>query len=160
MPFAKAWSNRWRGDDERLSMETRSFRVFDAVQVVAACILLWFVFTMPGPWDWQRSLGTVVLLAGVCGIAVARYQLGRSFSIRAQAHQLVTEGVYSKIRNPIYVFGTIAVSGFVLVRHRPVGWLLVLAIVIMQTLRARREARVLEAAFGDAYREYRRKTWF
>jgi protein-S-isoprenylcysteine O-methyltransferase Ste14 len=30
----------------------------------------------------------------------------------------------------------------------------------MQTIRARREAQVLEAAFGDAYREYRRHTWF
>jgi len=141
-------------------MEGRSFRAFDAVQIAAACILLWFVFTMPGPWDWQRTLGTAVLLAGVCGIAVARYQLGRSFSIRAQAHQLMTEGVYSRIRNPIYVFGTIAVMGFVLVSHRPVGWLLVLAIIIMQILRARREAHVLEAAFGEAYREYRHKTWF
>jgi protein-S-isoprenylcysteine O-methyltransferase Ste14 len=47
-----------------------------------------------------------------------------------------------------------------LILHRPVLWLLPLAIVIVQTLRARREARVLEAAFGDAYCEYRRKTWF
>jgi protein-S-isoprenylcysteine O-methyltransferase Ste14 len=30
----------------------------------------------------------------------------------------------------------------------------------VQTIRARREARVLEAAFGEAYREYRKKTWF
>jgi protein-S-isoprenylcysteine O-methyltransferase Ste14 len=32
--------------------------------------------------------------------------------------------------------------------------------VIGQVIRARREAHVLEEAFGDAYREYRRKTWF
>jgi protein-S-isoprenylcysteine O-methyltransferase Ste14 len=58
------------------------------------------------------------------------------------------------------VFGTVFVAGFVVVLHRPALWLLVLAIIIMQTRRARREAQVLEAAFGDAYREYRRKTWF
>jgi protein-S-isoprenylcysteine O-methyltransferase Ste14 len=39
-------------------------------------------------------------------------------------------------------------------------WLLVVASIVMQTIRARREARVLEAAFGDAYRDYRLKTWF
>jgi protein-S-isoprenylcysteine O-methyltransferase Ste14 len=50
--------------------------------------------------------------------------------------------------------------GFVLVLHRPMLWLVVVALIIMQTLRAHREAKVLEAAFGDAYREYRRKTWF
>jgi len=48
----------------------------------------------------------------------------------------------------------------VLVSHRPALWLVVPAIIVMQTLRARREARVLEAAFGNAYRDYRRKTWF
>ena len=141
-------------------MESRQFYLFTVVQIVVICVLLWFIFTMPGPWDWQRSLGTAFLLAGVVGIAVARYQLGRSFAIKAEAHQLVTHGIYSKIRNPIYVFGTVLITGFVLLIHRPVLWLLVPAVIIMQTLRAHREARVLEAAFGDAYREYRRKTWF
>ena len=51
-------------------------------------------------------------------------------------------------------------AGFVLVLHRPVLWLVLLALIVMQTFRARREAQVLEGAFGDAYREYRRKTWF
>lgn len=120
----------------------------------------WFILTMPGPWDWRRSLGTVLLIAGVAGIAVARYQLGRSFAIRAEAHQLVTHGVYSKVRNPIYVFGTVLIAGFVLLIHRPMLWLVVPAVIILQTVRAHREARVLEAAFGDAYREYCRKTWF
>ncbi|HKN15495.1 MAG TPA: isoprenylcysteine carboxylmethyltransferase family protein [Candidatus Sulfotelmatobacter sp.] len=141
-------------------MESRQFYLFTVVQIVVICVLLWFIFTMPGPWDWQRNLGTALLLAGVAGIAVARYQLGRSFAIKAEAHQLVTHGIYSKIRNPIYVFGTVLITGFVLLIHRPVLWLLVPAVIIMQTLRAHREARVLEAAFGDAYREYRRKTWF
>jgi protein-S-isoprenylcysteine O-methyltransferase Ste14 len=35
-----------------------------------------------------------------------------------------------------------------------------LLIITVQIIRARREARILEAAFGDAYREYRRHTWF
>jgi protein-S-isoprenylcysteine O-methyltransferase Ste14 len=141
-------------------MEDRSFYLFTVVQVVVVCVLLWFVFTMPGPWDWQRDLGSGLILAGVAGIAVARYQLGKSFNIRAEAHQLVTRGVYSKIRNPIYVFGAVVFAGFVLVLHRPILWLFLLAIIVMQVVRARREARVLEAAFGDAYREYRRHTWF
>ncbi|MFZ0898071.1 MAG: isoprenylcysteine carboxylmethyltransferase family protein [Candidatus Sulfotelmatobacter sp.] len=142
------------------SMEDRQFYAFTLVQIVVVCGLLWFIFIMPGSWDWQRCLGTALILAGGGGIAVARYQLGKSFAIRAEAHQLVTRGVYSKIRNPIYVFGTVLVAGFVLVSHRPALWLVVPAIIVMQTLRARREARVLEAAFGNAYRDYRRKTWF
>jgi protein-S-isoprenylcysteine O-methyltransferase Ste14 len=147
-------------EKERQSMEGRSFYLFAAVQIVVVCALLWFVFTMPGAWDLQRGLGSGLIMAGVGGIAAARYQLGKSFTLRAEAHKLMTHGVYSKIRNPIYVFGTVVTAGFVLLIHRPVLWLVLLAIIVMQTLRARREAQVLEAAFGDAYREYRRKTWF
>jgi protein-S-isoprenylcysteine O-methyltransferase Ste14 len=141
-------------------MEGRRFYLFTVVQIFVICALLWFVFTMPGPWDLQRSMGQGLVAVGLGGIAVSRYQLGRSFSIRAEAHRLVTHGIYSKIRNPIYVFGALLFAGFVLVIHRPILWLGVLAIAVMQTLRARREARVLEAAFGDAYRDYRRRTWF
>jgi protein-S-isoprenylcysteine O-methyltransferase Ste14 len=141
-------------------MDSRSFYVFSAVQIAMVCALLWFVFTMPGAWDLQRALGSGLVVAGVGGIAIARFQLGKSFALRAEARKLVTHGVYSKIRNPIYVFGALVIAGFVLVVHRPILWLLLLAIIAMQTIRARREAQVLESAFGDAYREYRRQTWF
>jgi protein-S-isoprenylcysteine O-methyltransferase Ste14 len=141
-------------------VEGRPLYVFTAAQVIAVVAGLWLVFSRPGPWDLQRSMGAVLVVVGLAGIATARYHLGKSFAVRAEAHQLVTNGVYSKIRNPIYVFGVVMLAGFVLVLHRPVLWFAVAAIVIMQIVRARREATVLEAAFGDAYREYRRKTWF
>lgn len=141
-------------------MDGRRFYLFAAIQILLVCALLWFVLTMPGPWDWQRGVGSGLILAGITGIAVARFQLGRSFAVKAEAHELVTQGVYSKIRNPIYVFGTVAIAGLVVVIRQPMGWLFVAASIVIQIIRARREARVLEAAFGDAYREYRRKTWF
>ncbi|MGB6028061.1 MAG: isoprenylcysteine carboxylmethyltransferase family protein [Candidatus Sulfotelmatobacter sp.] len=141
-------------------MEGRSLQIFTAVQIVAIAIILWIVFSIPGAWDLQRIIGTALMLVGIGGAVTARYQLGKSFAIRAKAHQLVTHGIYSKVRNPIYVSGAFVLAGFALVLHRPVLWLALVALIIMQTVRARREAKVLEAAFGDAYREYRRKTWF
>jgi protein-S-isoprenylcysteine O-methyltransferase Ste14 len=141
-------------------VESRSLYIFTVVQIIALALLLWLAFSMPGPWDLQRSLGTALMVVGMCGIATARYHLGKSFALRAKAHQLVTHGIYSKIRNPIYVSGAVMLAGFVLILHRPMLWLLFAALIIMQTLRAHREAQVLEAAFGDDYREYRSKTWF
>jgi protein-S-isoprenylcysteine O-methyltransferase Ste14 len=141
-------------------VEGRQFYIFTAIQIVAVLILFWLLTTWTGPWNVQRYVGTLLVLLGVTFIAVARFQLGKSFSIKPEARSLVTRGLYSKIRNPIYVFGIILIVGLILVLQKPVLWLLLLAVVILQTIRARREARVLEAAFGDAYREYRRQTWF
>src|ERR1700722_3470487 len=104
-------------------MESRSFCVATIVQILAVILVLWRIFSMPRPWDLQRDVGTALVVVGIAGIATARYQLGRSFSITAKARQLVTKGVYSKIRNPIYVFGTLVFAGFVLVLHRPILWL-------------------------------------
>ena len=141
-------------------MQSRHIYIFTALQLVAMSIVLWGLFRWPGPWSAQRYIGTILFLVGIGFIASARYQLGKSFAIRAEAHHLVTAGIYSKIRNPIYVFGLVMMTGLILVIQKPVLWLLLVAMLIGQAMRARREARVLEAAFGDEYREYRRKTWF
>jgi protein-S-isoprenylcysteine O-methyltransferase Ste14 len=141
-------------------MEDRRLYIFTAVQIVAVVALLWFVFLLPGSWDLQRCVGAGLMLIGIGGIVTARYELGKSFAIKAEAHQLVTHGIYSKIRNPIYVFGTVMIAGFLLILHRPIYWLFLVFVVVIQIIRAHREAKVLEAAFGDAYREYRGKTWF
>jgi len=141
-------------------VEGRSFYAITAAQIISAGVVVWVAFFWRQDWDWQRGVGAGLMILGMTGAAVARYQLGRSFSIRPEARQLVTHGIYSKIRNPIYVFGAALFAGFILVLHHPGLWLLWVAIAIMQIIRAHREARVLEAAFGEAYREYRRKTWF
>lgn len=129
----------------------------------AVLISLWLyaaIFIVPGPWDWWRRAGLVLMMVGAVLFFTARIQLGNSFAIRAQARDLVTTGLYSKIRNPIYVFSAVMVAGFLIIVRRP-SWFLVLAVLaVAQILRSRREARVLEARFGDRYREYRKHTWF
>jgi len=141
-------------------MEGPRLYIFTALQVIGVGVLVWILVSLKTPWHAQRDAGTVLVIVGVTFIFVARYQLGKSFSIRPEAHALVTTGIYSKIRNPIYVFGTVLMVGLFLILQRPELWILLVIIVIAQTVRAKKEARVLEAAFGDAYREYRRKTWF
>jgi protein-S-isoprenylcysteine O-methyltransferase Ste14 len=43
---------------------------------------------------------------------------------------------------------------------RPWFLLALVPVALMQMFRARREAKVLEERFGDAYRAYRARTWF
>lgn len=141
-------------------MKPYQHSIFTALQILATGVLFWILATRNTPWNVQRCIGTALAVVGISLIALARYQLGKSFAVRAKAHELVTHGLYSKIRNPIYVFGVVMFTGVVLVLQMPVLWIALVAMVIGQTIRARREARVLETAFGDTYREYRRKTWF
>ena len=112
------------------------------------------------PWNVQRVVGSLLLLIGTALVFTARFQLGRSFSVTPQARKLITHGLYSRIRNPIYVFGTIAIAGLCFILQRPYVWILVLFVIAMQTARARKESQVLEAKFGDEYRTYRSRTWF
>jgi len=114
----------------------------------------------PAPLSLSREIGLVLAISGLVCWAAARIQLSRSFSIRAKATELVTLGIYSRIRNPVYIFGTIFTTGFILWVGRPI-WLLALSVLVpMQVMRARKEAQVLEEKFGDAYRAYRARTWF
>lgn len=92
---------------------------------------------------------------------VARHQLGKSFTVSAQANALVTTGLYSKIRNPIYFFGGVAFIGVFVAWGNMYALTAVIACYFtLQILRARKESAVLEQAFGDEYRRYKARTWF
>ncbi|MGB0035414.1 MAG: methyltransferase [Candidatus Acidiferrales bacterium] len=111
-------------------------------------------------WTLSRIVGLLITIPAFALWATARIQLGNSFALRAKATELVTHGLYSKFRNPVYVFGTLVIIGVLLAVGKPT-WLLILLIVIpLQITRARREARILEQFFGDSYRKYRDGTWF
>ncbi len=112
------------------------------------------------PWTPLRIAGLILMTPALILLTVARIQLGNSFSLAPQATHLVTRGIYSLIRNPIYVFGTIVFAGLFLFLERPLLLLLLVPVLILQITRARAEARLLEEHFGDDYRRYRASTWF
>jgi protein-S-isoprenylcysteine O-methyltransferase Ste14 len=114
---------------------------------------------LPPVWTPIQTAGLILLAIGFPLWTIARFQLGDSFAVTAQARQLVTHGIYSKLRNPIYVFGSCIIAGVFLLIGRPKYLLIFVIVIPMQILRARKEAAVLEAKFGDEYRAYRASTW-
>ena len=114
---------------------------------------------LPPVWTPIQTAGLILLAIGFPLWTIARFQLGDSFAVTAQARQLVTHGIYSKLRNPIYVFGSCIIAGVFMLIGRPKYLLIFVIVIPMQILRARKEAAVLEAKFGDEYRAYRASTW-
>jgi protein-S-isoprenylcysteine O-methyltransferase Ste14 len=123
--------------------------------------LLFLAFAvLNGPRVATWYLGLCISIAALPWWFAARWQLGASFSVEARARRLVTWGMYSKLRHPVYVFGGLAWIGAVMVL---LGWqalIIGLAVAVIEIVRARREDRVLAEAFGSEYEQYRRNTWF
>ena len=126
-----------------------------AIVLVALLRLAW-----GPPWTPMRIAGLVIAIPSFLLVALARIQLGRAFSVQAKATTLVTTGLYSRIRNPIYVFGGLFFVGVILFTQRPLLLLFFVVLIPMQLFRIRNEERALEEKFGAAFLDYKRQTWF
>jgi len=134
------------------------------ISTVAVAVLFvgFLIFRHPWvhPWTPWQIVGLAIAVPAFALFVLARIQLGRAFSVQAKASTLVTKGIYARVRNPIYVFGGLIIAGAVIFAQRPRWLVLFLVLIPVQLFRVRKEEQVLEAKFGDAYREYKRKTWF
>ena len=152
--------DRSRGDHDRLT-----FALFFVLPVIG--VRLWMYYLRRGVIPYEPTwihwgLGVLFALSGFAVRVVGKRALGRFFTIRVQlqeGHQLVQEGIYSRIRHPLY-------TGFLLewcappfLLGSPVGILFVTLPMLLAVLRRipREEALMIEA-FGDRYREYMRRT--
>jgi len=98
------------------------------------------------------ATGGAVALAG-------KRALGKSHTTLPEARKLVTHGVYSKIRHPLYTGLQLAFGGLSLWFASLVGFVLSLVLVLpLNIWRARAEERVLMEAFGNEYVQYKSRT--
>jgi protein-S-isoprenylcysteine O-methyltransferase Ste14 len=128
--------------------------------VLAALGLLRFA-DQPFP-VWRLMAGAPVLAVAVVLFYRSHADLDTNWSvmltIRAQ-HHLVTNGVYARVRHPMY--GALMLMALAQAAFVP-NWLAAIAAPVSLGLflptRVRREERMLQDTFGDAYRDYMRRT--
>ena len=110
--------------------------------------------------ELSPAAGIVSTLLILTGNALAVYvlmQLGRSFSVMAEARRLVTTGVYRIVRHPLYLAEELAVFGMVM-QFLSFWTALLLAVQIaFQLRRMRNEETILGETFPE-YGAYKTKT--
>jgi protein-S-isoprenylcysteine O-methyltransferase Ste14 len=127
-----------------------------------------YLFT---PWlsfaDYQipvglKCLGVVCLVASLWLFWRSHADLGQNWSVSLEIrenHQLVTHGVYQKVRHPMY--SSIWLWGIaqgLLLENWLAGWLVIPAFAAMYFLRTPREERMMRETFGEDYEQYMRQT--
>ena len=71
---------------------------------------------------------------------------------------LVTDGVFARSRNPMYLGMVLFLGGLALMMDNPWAWVVVLAFwIIIRLAFIRREEILMQATFGEAYDTYRSK---
>jgi len=107
------------------------------------------------PWFDGASLS--LTLSGNILCIVALMTLGRSISIMPEARKLVVDGLYRRIRHPLYLAEEVALIGvFLQFRSWPAAALL-MAHFIFQLMRMYWEEKILKESFPE-YGEYCRTT--
>ena len=102
-------------------------------------------------------VSTLLTLGGSIFAVVVLTQLRESFSIMAEARQLVTAGVYSVVRHPLYLAEEIAAIGVVMQFFSLWTALILAAQICFQLRRMRNEETILTEIFPE-YLAYRQRT--
>jgi protein-S-isoprenylcysteine O-methyltransferase Ste14 len=110
----------------------------------------------------QAWLGAAVAVAALVIFRLTHRALGRNWSVSLEvreSHKLVTEGVYERVRHPMYTaFWLWAVAQALLLPNWIAGLSGLVGFGTLYFLRVGQEERLMIAAFGDAYRAYMERT--
>jgi protein-S-isoprenylcysteine O-methyltransferase Ste14 len=110
----------------------------------------------------QAWLGLFVAIAALVMFHLTHRALGRNWSISLDVrddHQLVTDGIYRRVRHPMYsAFWLWAIAQALLLPNWVAGFSGLVGFGILFFGRVAREERMMLETFGDSYRAYMART--
>jgi protein-S-isoprenylcysteine O-methyltransferase Ste14 len=117
-------------------------------------MLIWGIDDIP-PMGGLAWLGIPLIVVGL-GIVVYAMDLFRKFSrwLGNDTPGLATSGLYSYSRNPQFVGYGLSIMGAVIAWGRSLGWLGLIAYLVMVYWVARVEEEHLTRVYGQSYRDY------
>jgi protein-S-isoprenylcysteine O-methyltransferase Ste14 len=136
-------------------------------QAAALLLLVWIATPVFAFADYRLrplafAAGGGLLAAGLWLFYRSHADLGESWSSELEvreAHRLVTEGLYGRVRHPMYAaFLLFALSGAIIIPNWVVGPSFLALWVSVLALRIGPEERMMVEEFGPEYEEYARRT--
>lgn len=152
-----------RGARRRVVARNPSVLAIRLVEFAVVAVYVWIVQIRE--WDYRLPAlawpGLALAVAGLILTSAAKLHLRTGFSYSLgvkQDHPLITTGPYARIRHPIYTGILTAMAGAALVfQSGAVLALLAAPFGLCFYWQSVTEEKLLEAHFGDAYGEYRRR---
>ncbi|MCQ0987281.1 protein-S-isoprenylcysteine O-methyltransferase [Jiella marina] len=119
-------------------------------------------FATYGPSPLQTGLGLALMVLALVLFRLTHKALGKMWSVSLdirEKHELVTRGIYGKIRHPMYTaFWTMALAQALLLPNVVAGLAGLVGFGTLYFSRIGPEEAMMEETFGEAYRDYRRRS--
>lgn len=107
-------------------------------------------------------IGAATMIASLWLFWRSHTDLGQNWSVSLEVreeHQLITRGVYRRIRHPMYASIWLwAIAQGMMLENWFAGWSVVPVFAAMYFIRTPREERLMCETFGDDYRQYMGRT--
>lgn len=142
---------------QQLTSTTKVKLIMPALYFLLSVLL--FVFTWPVETKPHHFVGAVVTVMAFAFWMVARWQLGNAFTLAPSAKFIVNDGLYSKLRHPVYYFSILAVGGLTIYSWHILPLMALALLITLEAFRIKKEEAVLTNKFGQEYLDYKKQTW-
>lgn len=109
-----------------------------------------------------QALGLILAFGGLLWSVIAQHQMGKEWRIGfAKAHdktELVTHGLFARVRHPIYSGFIVIAWGLFLATPNILTLILAILTIVILAIEAKLEEAYLLAFHGEPYREYLSRT--
>lgn len=110
--------------------------------------------------EWSRIAGAGLVLTSLIWVSIAQYHMGKSWRIgidHSNETQLVTHGIFSLSRNPVFLGVALANLGIFLMLPNLLSCVITVSTWIIMNVQVRLEEAFLSETHGQEYNDYKSK---
>ena len=143
-------------------IKSRDYTLFLLVIPQACLVLNVVIIFNNGIYDlFPVIIGFIIMILGMGFNFIVRANLGKNWVPlfkTTEGQELVTEGIYSKVRHPFYLSILILFLGIAIISWNLYGLLFLILAILAVMVRIRKEEIELIAKFGEEYEKYMKET--